>query len=206
MGCGVTYLSGRLIDLDCDLLLLTCTGWYFRFVGETSVGLKRWRWRYMGFSWLFCSAQWAECDAGFCAAWSARLKVRAVGCRSRLGSGACSAGVDALPEQVVVGGCEAGQPEAVGQAVEEGGLLRACQGVRGQAVEGRGEAADSRGRGLARRAPGWGGHVVRVRTAGLLKAWAVNGCWVVCGGLSGCGAGSAPRRGGPARWSPAASL
>ncbi|MFD5341223.1 hypothetical protein [Streptomyces hawaiiensis] len=41
-----------------------------------------------------------------------------------------------MPEQVVVGGCEAGQPEAVGQAVEEGGLLRVCQGVRGQAVKG----------------------------------------------------------------------
>ncbi|MEW2325348.1 hypothetical protein AB0926_30360 [Streptomyces griseoincarnatus] len=39
---GVTYLSCVLIDLDCDLLLLTCAGWYFRFVGETSVGLKRW--------------------------------------------------------------------------------------------------------------------------------------------------------------------
>ena len=35
---------------------------------------------------------------------------------------AVSAGVQALPEQVVTGGCEAGQPEAVGQADRLGGL------------------------------------------------------------------------------------
>lgn len=66
-------------------------------------------------------------------------------------------GVEALPEQVVVGGCEAGQLEAAGQVVEEGGLLRACQGVRGQAVKGRGEGE---GFGVGDQVPAgqsWGG-------------------------------------------------
>lgn len=57
----------------------------------------------------------------------------------RVGAWVGSAGVQALLEQVVVGGGEAGQLEAVGQVVEQGGLLRACQGVRGQAVKSRGE-------------------------------------------------------------------
>jgi hypothetical protein len=39
-----------------------------------------------------------------------------------------SAGCQALAEQVVVGGCEAGQVEAAGEVVEEGGLLGASCG------------------------------------------------------------------------------
>lgn len=50
-----------------------------------------------------------------------------------------SAGGEAFPEQVVVGGCEAGQLETAGELMEEGGLLCMCQRARGQAVEGRGE-------------------------------------------------------------------
>lgn len=72
-----------------------------------------------------------------------------------------SAGGEALPEQVVVGGCEAGQVEGAGQVVEEGGLLGAGQGVRRQAVEGCGEGE---GLGVGDQAPagqGGGGRAFR---------------------------------------------
>ncbi|MEE1831743.1 hypothetical protein [Streptomyces sp. SP17KL33] len=53
----VAYLSRRLIDLGCDLLLLSCTEWYVCISGEAYAGPRRWRWAMRGLSWPFCSAQ-----------------------------------------------------------------------------------------------------------------------------------------------------
>ncbi|MFG2639239.1 hypothetical protein ACGFX8_37370 [Streptomyces sp. NPDC048362] len=69
--------------------------------------------------------------------------------------------MEALPEQVVVGGCEVGQVKAAGQVVEEGALLGVCQGVWGQAVEGCGEGE---GLGVGDQVPagqGGGGRALR---------------------------------------------
>lgn len=54
---SVAYLSCRLIDLGCDLLLLRCTEWYVCIPGEAYAGPRRWRWAIRGLSWSFCSAQ-----------------------------------------------------------------------------------------------------------------------------------------------------
>lgn len=62
-----------------------------------------------------------------------------------------------MPEQVVVGGCEAGQVQTAGQVVEEGALLCACQGVRGQSVKGCGEGEGLRVGDQFPAGQGWGG-------------------------------------------------
>lgn len=89
--------------------MLSSTGRYFCSVGEVYAESRVRRRRICGLSWLFvlrgelsvatvfAQCGWRACKQGELAAdfgWA--------------GAGVGSAGVQALPEQVVVGGCEAG--------------------------------------------------------------------------------------------------